>query len=125
MQYEIAVIYDQGLEVDLSKAETRVKKIFTDNGGKVIDSDNWGKKKLAYPINKSEHGVYVFYTVEMPTENVGKVESTLNITDEVIRYLIVKQDEKTLKKMAEAKAQKEKAEKDKAETEETKDEANE
>lgn len=123
MQYEIAVLYDPGLEVDLSKAETRVKKIFTDNGGKVTDTDNWGKKKLAYPIDKSEHAVYVFYTVEFPSEAVGKVESMLNITDEVIRYLIVKQDEKTLKKMAEAKAEKEKADDSKAEKQ-TDDEAN-
>lgn len=110
MQYEIAVVYDPGLEVDLSKAETRVKKIFTDNGGKVTNTDNWGKKKLAYPIGKNEHGIYVFYTLQMPTEGVNKVESILNITDEVIRYLIVKQDEKELAKMAAAKAEKEKAE---------------
>ena len=109
MQYEIAVVYDPGLEVDLSKAETRVKKIFTDNGAKVTNTDNWGKKKLAYPINKNEYGVYVFYTVQMPTEGLSKVENTLNITDEVIRYLIVKQDEKELAKMAAAKEEKEKA----------------
>lgn len=102
-QYEIAILYDPGLEVDLSKAEDRVKKIFADNKAKVVSSDNWGKKKLAYPINKHEHAVYVFYTVEIPAENVGKVESTLNITDEVMRYLIVRQDEKELAKAAEAK----------------------
>lgn len=108
-QYEIAVLYDPGLEVDLSKAEDRVKKIFSDNKAKVVSSDNWGKKKLAYPIDKNEHAVYVFYIVEMPTETVNKLEATLNITDEVMRYLIVRQDEKELAKAAEAKAAKEKA----------------
>ncbi len=105
-QYEIAVLYDPGLEVDLSKAEDRVKKIFSDNKAKVVSTDNWGKKKLAYPIVKNDHAIYVFYIVEMPAENVGKVESTLNITDEVMRYLIVRQDEKELAKAAEAKAAK-------------------
>ena len=52
-QYEVAVLYHPGLEVDLSKAEDRVLKIFTDNGGKVISTDNWGKRKLAYPIKKN------------------------------------------------------------------------
>lgn len=105
-QYEVAIIYDPGLEVDLSKAETRVKKIITDNKGKVVSGDNWGKKKLAYPINKNEHGVYVFYTVELPGESLQKVESTLNITDEVIRYLIVRLDPKELAKAEAAKAAK-------------------
>ena len=127
MQYEIAVVYDPGLEVDLSKGENRVTKIFTDAKAEVKDTDNWGKKKLAYPVNKHEHGIYVFYTVEMPPENVGQVESKLNITDEVIRYLVVKQDEKTLKKMAEAKEAKEKAAKraEAKKDEDKEDEANE
>lgn len=102
-QYEVAVLYDPGLEVDLSKAEDRVKKIITDNGGKVAADDNWGKRKLAYKIKGNEYAIYVFYTVELPPETVQKVESTLNITDEVIRFLITKPD---LKAIAKAEAQK-------------------
>lgn len=118
MQYEIAVLYHPDLEVDLSKGEARVTKIFTDNGGKVVNTDNWGKKKLAYPIAKNEHAVYVFYTVEVPAESVQKIESTLNITDEVMRYLIVKLDPKMLAKIEAAKAEKaERAEKTRKETE--------
>lgn len=103
-QYEIAVLYHPDLEVDLSKAEEKVTKIITDNGGKITATDNWGKRKLAYPIKKQEHAIYVFYTVDMPGEGVKKVESILNITDEVVRYLIVRPD---LKAIAKAKAAKE------------------
>src|SRR6201994_2281004 len=106
MQYEIAVLYHPDLEVDLSKAEDRVTKIFTDNGGKVTATDNWGKRKLAYGIKGNEHAVYVFYTVELPPEAVQKVESTLNITDEVIRFLITKPDLKAIAKAEAAKAEK-------------------
>jgi small subunit ribosomal protein S6 len=107
-QYEIAVLYHPDLEVDLSKAEERVKKIVTDNGGKVVKDDNWGKRKLAYPIKGNEHAIYVFYTVELPGETVRKVESTLNIAGEVVRFLITRPD---LKAIAKAEAQKaEKAE---------------
>jgi small subunit ribosomal protein S6 len=105
-QYEIAVLYHPDLEVDLSKAEEKVTKLITGNGGKITKTDNWGKRKLAYPIKKQEHAVYVFYTVELPGEGVKKVEGTLNITDEVVRYLIVRPDLKAIAKAEAAKAEK-------------------
>jgi small subunit ribosomal protein S6 len=108
-QYEIAVLYHPDLEVDLSKAEERVTKIVTGNGGKVVNADNWGKRKLAYPIVKQDYAIYVFYTVELPPESVQKVEGTLNITDEVVRFLITKPDLKAFakaEKLREEKAKK-------------------
>ena len=105
-QYEIAVVYHPDLEVDLSKAEEKVTKIISSNGGKIVSADNWGKRKLAYTIKKQEHGIYVFYAVEMPGEGVKKLESTLNITDEVIRYLITRPDLKALAKAEATKAEK-------------------
>jgi len=124
-QYEIAVLYHPDLEIDLDKAAGRVTKIFTDNGGKVVGEDNWGKRKLAYNIKGNEHAVYVFYTVELPGESVRKVESTLNITDEVIRFLITKPDLKAIAKAEaekEAKAAKLAARGESADDEEDKDE---
>ena len=105
-QYEIAVLYHPDLEVDLSKAEDRVKKIIADNGGKITATDNWGKRKLAYSIKRNEHAIYVFYSVEMPPEGVQKVEATFNITDEVIRFLITKPDLKAIAKAEALKAEK-------------------
>lgn len=121
-QYELAVLYHPDLEVDLTKAEDRVKKIFTDNGGKVTATDNWGKRKLAYNIKGNEHAVYVFYTVELSPESVQKIEQTLNITDEVIRFLITKPD---LKAIAKAEAQKAEKAKKAAERGESSDETDE
>lgn len=105
-QYEIAVLYHPDLEIDLDKATSKVEKIFTDNGGKVANVDNWGKRKLAYPIKRNEAAVYVFYTLELPAEAVRKIESTLNITDEVIRFLIVRPDLKKIAKAEAARAEK-------------------
>ena len=99
--YEIAVLYHPDLEIDLEKAESRIKKIIADNGGNLTKTDNWGKRKLAYTIKKQEFAVYVFYTVDMPSESVAKVEQTFNITDEIVRFLITKPD---LKAMAKAEA---------------------
>jgi small subunit ribosomal protein S6 len=105
-QYEIAVLFDQGLEIDLEKASGKVEKIFTDNGAKITNTDNWGKRKLAYPIKGQEFAIYVFYTVDIPSEGVQKINDTLNITDEVVRFLITKPDLKKLAKAEAAKAEK-------------------
>lgn len=105
-QYEIAVLFHPDLDVDLEKATSKVEKLFTDNGGKVVNSDNWGKRKLAYDIKKNESAIYVIYTVDFPPDSVLKVELTLNITDEVIRFLITKPDLKAIAKADVAKAEK-------------------
>jgi len=97
-QYEIAVLYHPDLEIDLEKASGKVEKAITDNGGKIAKTDNWGKRKLAYAISKQEYAVYVFYTVQMPAENVQKLEQTFNITDEIIRFLITRPDLKAAAK---------------------------
>ena len=127
-QYEIAVLFDQGLEIDLEKASGKVEKIFTGNGAKITNTDNWGKRKLAYPIKGQEFAIYVFYTLEMDGEGVQKINDTLNITDEVVRFLITKPDLRKLAKAEEAKAEKaaKAAERgDKADDEETDEESEE
>jgi|GEM_PF-101443 len=105
-QYEIAVLYHPDLEIDLAKAEDRVKKTIADNGGTIAKTDNWGKRKLAYPINKQDYAVYVFYTVDIPAQNIQKVEQIFNITDEIIRFLISKPDLKAMAKAEALKAEK-------------------
>jgi len=63
------------LEDDLEKATSRVEKILADNGAKVTNVDNWGKRKLAYSINKHDMAIYVFYTVDMPGTNVQSLKA--------------------------------------------------
>lgn len=100
------MLYHPDLEIDLEKAEARVTKIVADNAGKITKTDNWGKRRLAYSINKQDFAVYVFYTVELPAENVAKVEQTLNITDEIIRFLITRPDLKAIAKAEALRAEK-------------------
>ncbi len=118
--YEIAVLYHPDLEIDLDKAEAKVTKIFTDNGGEVANTESWGKRKTAYPIKGHEHAVYVFYTVNVEGTAVQKIEYSLNITDEVIRFLVVKPDEKAIAKAAAHKAKRKAPETDKEEKTEEK-----
>ena len=102
--YELATLYDPDLEIDLDKAADKVKAIITTNGGKITGEDNWGKRKLAYNIKGHDMAVYVFYTFDVAPAAVSAIEATLNITDEVIRFLITKPNVKAIKKAEAIKA---------------------
>jgi small subunit ribosomal protein S6 len=86
--YELVVLLHPDLEINLDKPLKKVKDVITSNGGKVINQDVWGKRKLAYAIRKENFAVYVYFEIQLPPEAVSKVEGTLNITNEVIRYLV-------------------------------------
>lgn len=93
-EYELTTVLHPDLETDLDAALKKVRGIVTDNGGKIVKEDNWGKKRLAYRINKEDFGVYVYFDLELPAEAVAKVNATLNITDEALRFLLVSVDPK-------------------------------
>ena len=102
--YELTVLIHPDLEVDLDAPLAKVRDIITGAGGKITKEDNWGKKKLAYRVNREDFAVYVYMDLELPADAPLKISNTLNITDEVLRYLLVKQDEKGRKALEEAKA---------------------
>lgn len=91
--YEIAVVLHPDLEIDLATTLEKIENIITKNGGKVTKKDNWGKRKLAYKIKKQDWGIYVFYNVEIDPSKISKINQTLRITEEIIRYLIVSIDD--------------------------------
>jgi len=84
----MVLILDSDLELDLDKPLKLVEKIIKDNDGKVVKTDTWGKRRLAYPINKKDFGIYVYMDLQVPPTNVAGIENTLNITKEVVRYII-------------------------------------
>jgi small subunit ribosomal protein S6 len=102
-KYELAVLFHPDLEIDTEKANSQVEKLVKEAGGKITETDAWGKRKMAYKIAGHEHAVYVFYTLELPAAGVKTLNNALNITDEVIRFLITKPD---LKAIAKAEAMK-------------------
>ena len=64
------------------------------NGGEIAKEDNWGKKKLAYTIKGQDFATYVAMDLKLPATAPLKISNTLNITDEVLRYLLVKAEER-------------------------------
>ncbi|HVI68916.1 MAG TPA: 30S ribosomal protein S6 [Magnetospirillaceae bacterium] len=110
--YELVVLLHPDLEIDLEKPLGKVRKIIADNQGDITKEENWGKRKLAYSIKKEDFAMYVYMEVALPAETVKKLQSTLNITDEVLRYLLTAVDPKAIAAKLEAEeAEKEKAEK--------------
>ena len=114
-EYELTVLIHPDLEADLDKALDKVKSLITDNGGEIIKEDNWGKKKLEYSIRREEFAVYVYFEVKLPAEALLKISNVLNITDEVLRYLLVKADEKARQALAEQRQRDEEADRAAAE----------
>jgi small subunit ribosomal protein S6 len=103
-EYELTVlIHPDRQEADLEKALGTVRELVTTNGGKVAKEDNWGKKKLAYRVAKQDFATYVLMDVELPAEAPLKISNALNISDDVIRYLLVKIDGKERAKLEAAK----------------------
>jgi small subunit ribosomal protein S6 len=102
-EYELTVLIHPDLEADLETPLAKVRDIVKNAGGEVVKEDNWGKKKLAYRINREDFAVYVYMDVKLPADAPLKISNTLNITDEVLRYLLVTVDEKGRKALEEAK----------------------
>lgn len=88
--YELTVLIHPDLESDLEKPLAKIRSLVTANGGEIAKEDNWGKKKLAYAIKGEEFAIYVAMDIKLPATAPLKISNTLNITDEVLRYLLVK-----------------------------------
>ena len=86
--YELVILLHPDLEIDLDKPQKKIEQLIKQQKGKIVSSDVWGKRKLSYPIKKEDFAVYVYYDLELEPSAVEKVEAALNITDEVLRYLL-------------------------------------
>ncbi|MDO4760046.1 MAG: 30S ribosomal protein S6 [Candidatus Saccharibacteria bacterium] len=115
--YELTVLFHPDLEMNLDPALDKVKKLIESNGGKIVKEENDGKKRMAYSIAAQDFAVYYYFEVELPAASLAKISSVLNITDEVIRYLLVAVDERKLKLEAHRKARKASSEEDEKEEE--------
>ena len=102
--YELSVLFHPDLEMNLDPALDKVKKIIETAGGKIEKEENDGKKRLAYSINGQDFAIYYYYDVSLPADAPAKISSVLNITDEVLRYLLVRTDERRAKLTADQEA---------------------
>lgn len=94
-KYELAVVISAKLEEDDKIAALdKVKALIERFGGQITNVDDWGKKKLAYEIQKMKEGFYYFIQFDAEATAPAEIESRIRIMENVIRYLIVRTDEK-------------------------------
>ena len=93
-KYELAVVVSAKVEDDV-RVETvdKCKALIERFGGQITNVDDWGKKKLAYEIEKMNEAFYYFIQFDAEGNTPADLESRVRILDNVIRYLCVRRDE--------------------------------
>ncbi len=92
-KYELAVVVNAKIEDDeRAQVIEKVKEMITRFGGNVTDVDEWGKRRLAYEIQKMKEAYYYFVHFEADATVPGEIEQRVRIMDNVLRYLCVKQE---------------------------------
>lgn len=108
-RYEMVVLFRPELESKMDASLKTIADLVKQSGGDIITDQDWGREELAYKIAGETHAIYHQYELSLPADAPAKIDGVLNITDDVIRHLIVKIDEKVEKVLAEEKKMREAA----------------
>ncbi len=93
-KYELALVVSAKVEDEVRVATVeKAKEAITSVGGQITNVDEWGKKQLAYEIQKMNEGFYYFIQFDAETDIPAQLEQRLRIMDNVLRYLVVKAEE--------------------------------
>ena len=93
MKYELALVLSAKIEDEERAAMVeKVQAMITTAGATITNVDEWGKKQLAYEIQKMKEAYYYFIHFESDAETPGEIEQRIRIMDNVLRYLCVRQD---------------------------------
>ncbi|NMB02850.1 MAG: 30S ribosomal protein S6 [Firmicutes bacterium] len=93
-KYELMVIFVPQLDEESLAAQIeKTQGLITGVGGEIEKVDQWGKRRFAYEINDNTEGFYVVIDFKAESGATSEVERILKITDEVVRYLLVRRDE--------------------------------
>ena len=95
--YELTVLIHPDLEMNPDPALDKVRKIIAQAGGTITKEEDDGKKRLSYKLGKQEFALYYYFDLSLPSDAPGKISSSLNIADEVLRHLLVRVDERKAK----------------------------
>ena len=92
-KYESVIIINPNLEAESIKALVEKFSNLINNNGKVDSVEEIGKKKLAYEIKKNKEGYYIVFKFEANPELISELERIYRITDEVIKFIVIKEEE--------------------------------
>jgi len=104
-KYELALVVSAKLDEEARNAVLdRAKNYITRFGGQIVEVEEWGKRKLAYEIDKNTDGYYYFVNFEAEGTTPNDLEKRMRIMDNVLRYLVVRKDENDTFKVVPEKA---------------------
>jgi small subunit ribosomal protein S6 len=92
-QYELMVIVHSDLAEDGLANTVDTIREWASAAGKVVKIDNWGRRKLAYPIRKLQEGNYILLNLELEPTAVAELERNLRLSEEVVRHLLIRLDD--------------------------------
>ncbi|HHV71823.1 MAG TPA: 30S ribosomal protein S6 [Clostridia bacterium] len=93
--YEVMYIVNPNLEEEnVNAVVERFNNLIADQGGKVEEVDLWGKRRLAYEINKFKEGYYVVVNFQGDAKVVNELQRVMKISDDVIRFLLLSKEDK-------------------------------
>ncbi len=89
--YEKVMILDPDLD-DSAAEETveRIKGVITKQGGEIFNIENWGRRKLAYELNKHQKGNYFLLTFKAPPTTILEIEKLCKVVDSIIKFMVVR-----------------------------------
>lgn len=94
-KYELAVVVSAKIEDEERAAVVdKCKALIERFGGTITNVDDWGKRRLAYEIRKTREAFYYFIQFDAEPTAPAEIESRVRIMDNVLRYLVVRADEK-------------------------------
>ncbi len=109
--YENIVILNAALpDEEINTAISRISDVVVKAGGEILKTDLWGRKKLAYEINKHSKGYYVLLIFKTPPATIKKLEELYKVFDPVIKFMVVKLGSKQIKRLESVQAAAEAAE---------------
>lgn len=104
--YDSTVLINAALDdTQIEAIITRIKEFITSNSGEIREVENWGRKRLAYMVNKSKIGYYAVFRFEAPAEIVSKLDRLFSLEEQILRFLTIKLDEDALEQIEKNKSQ--------------------
>jgi small subunit ribosomal protein S6 len=103
--YELGFILNPEVSEEQTRAILdRVEQVVANYGGQIVRVNQWGRRRLAYPIEHHRDGFYTFVDMILTPETVIELERTLKVSEEVLRHIVKRRDPKTVQKEREARA---------------------
>jgi small subunit ribosomal protein S6 len=97
--YELGMIVNpEASEEETRGVIDRVEQIVANHGGQVVRVNQWGRRRLAYPIERQRDGIYVFFDMILTPETVAELERTLRVSERVLRHMVRRRDPKAVQK---------------------------